>query len=141
MAEARCFRCYAKKYDVSEKEARRTLSKHTTAKDILRVTHYVGARKNAPKTWHMLEPNVEPYTHTVSYADGTTHTYTTLERPNFHFNAAGQMTHINLAADMTTQDAGCPDYDVCPAKTTHCACTNCKYADHAGTIIIELAWD
>jgi len=49
-------------------------------------------------TWHMLEPNVEPYHHTVSYADGTTHTYNTLERPNIHFNAAGIMTHINLAA-------------------------------------------
>merc|ERR1712194_338961 len=28
------------------------------------------------KTWHMLEPNVEPYTHTVQYEDGTAHTYT-----------------------------------------------------------------
>jgi hypothetical protein len=91
------------------------------------------------KDWHMLDPNVEPYTHTVSYADGTTHTYTTLERPNIHFNAQGQMTHINLAADLMTQDGGCPSYDTCPAKQGgHCACTNCKYADHAGTIIIAL---
>ena len=92
------------------------------------------------KTWHMLEPNVEPYTHTVSYADGTEHTYTTLERPNAHFNAQGQMTHLNLAADLQTQDGGCPAYDTCPAKRRggNCACTNCKYADHAGTIIIAL---
>eukprot|EP00928_Gymnodinium_smaydae_P079749 TRINITY_DN63602_c0_g1_i1.p1 TRINITY_DN63602_c0_g1~~TRINITY_DN63602_c0_g1_i1.p1 ORF type:complete len:399 (-),score=39.33 TRINITY_DN63602_c0_g1_i1:170-1324(-) len=91
------------------------------------------------KTWHMLEPNVEPYSHTVQYADGTSHTYTTLERPNCHFDASGKMTHINFAADLMTQGAGCPDYDVCPSKRGgKCACTNCKYADHAGTIIIEL---
>jgi len=40
--------------------------------------------------------------------------------------------------DLMTQDGGCPDYEVCPAKKAHCACTNCKYADHAGTIIIAL---
>ena len=108
-----------------------TLSAHVFSKD--------------GKTWHMLGygglgggANVEPYTHTVSYEDGTKHTYTTLERPNAHFNAEGQMTHINLAADLMSQDAGCPSYDVCPAKATYCACTNCKYADHAGTIIIAL---
>ena len=92
------------------------------------------------KTWSILQnPNVEPYSHTVSYEDGTTHTFTTLERPNCQFNGQGQMTHINLAADMVSQDAGCRDYAVCPAKHGgNCACTNCKYADHAGTIIIEL---
>jgi len=89
------------------------------------------------KTWKMLEPNVEPYTHTVQYADGTSHTYTTLERPNCHFNAHGTMTHINLAADMMTQDARCADYATCN-RGGQCACTNCKYADHAGTIIIAL---
>eukprot|EP00942_MAST-04A_sp_MAST-4A-sp1_P003473 g3473.t1 len=94
------------------------------------------------KTWFMLQnPNIEPYSHTVSYEDGTTHTYTTLERPNCHFNEKGEMTHINLAADLMTQDAGCKSYAICPAKTkigNYCACTNCKYADHAGTIIIAL---
>eukprot|EP00038_Savillea_parva_P004728 m.141435 g.141435 ORF g.141435 m.141435 type:complete len:94 (-) comp11559_c0_seq6:58-339(-) len=92
-------------------------------------------------TWHMLEPNVEPYTHTVHYEDGTSHTYTTMERPNAHFNAAGQMTHLNVAADLMTQDAGCATYDKCPAAHPRCACTNCKYADHAGTIIIALDLD
>ena len=93
------------------------------------------------KAWHILtEPQVEPYSHTVSYEDGTTHTYTTLERPNCQFNEKGEMTSINLAADLMTQDAGCKDYSVCPAKTKagNCACTNCKYADHAGSIIIAL---
>ena len=89
------------------------------------------------KAWHTL--NVEPYSHTVSYGDGSQHTYTTLERPNCHFDAAGRMTHINLAADMMTQDSGCANYATCPAKVGgQCACTNCKYADHAGTIIIAL---
>lgn len=90
------------------------------------------------KEWHMLKPDVEPYHHTVHYEDGSSHTYTTLERPNLHFDPSGQLTHINLAADMMTQDEGCPNYEVCPAKRQHCACTNCKYADHAGSIIIAL---
>ena len=97
------------------------------------------------KAWHMLEPNVEPYTHTVHWDDGTTHTYTTLERPNIHFNADGQMTHINLAADLITQDEGCAAYPKnapCPGwHSFGCACTNCKYADHAGTIIIALDYE
>ena len=90
--------------------------------------------------WNILKhPNVEPYGHTVSYEDGSTHTYTTLERPNLHFNTDGIMTHINLAADLMTQGEGCQSYQICPAKFNgKCACTNCKYADHAGTIIIEL---
>jgi hypothetical protein len=115
-------------YDTSEYEqcGNSTLSAHIFSVD--------------GKTWSMLTgPNVEPYTHTVHYEDGSTHTYNTLERPNCHFNAQGQMTHINLAADLMTQDAGCASYSVCPAKQGgQCACTNCKYADHAGTIIIAL---
>ena len=111
-------------YDTSEYEqcGNSTLSAHVFSED--------------GKTWSMLTgPNVEPYSHTVHYEDGSTHTYNTLERPNCHFNAQGQMTHINLAADLMTQDAGCASYSVCPAKQGgHCACTNCKYADHAGTM-------
>ena len=93
------------------------------------------------KGWHMLMyPQVEPYSHTVSYEDGSSHTYATLERPNLHFDADGQLTHINVAADLMTGDKGCEDYAVCPAKTKDgkCACVNCKYADHAGSIIIAL---
>ena len=75
----------------------------------------------------------------MHYEDGTSHTFNTLERPNIHFNSDGQMTHINLAADLVTQDAGCANYTQCPARSAHgCACTNCKYADHAGTIIVSL---
>jgi hypothetical protein len=56
------------------------------------------------KNWHWSD---QPYTHTVFYDDGSNHTYTTLERPNLHFNAAGVITHINLAADMIVGDEGC----------------------------------
>jgi len=80
------------------------------------------------KDWQMLPGNIEPYSHMVQYDDGTNHTYTTLERPNAVFNGAGQMEYLNLAADIVTGDEGC-------APT---ACTNCKYNDHAGTIIIAL---
>jgi hypothetical protein len=33
--------------------------------------------------------------------------YTTLERPNIHFDGAGRMTHLVLAADLVTGDEGC----------------------------------
>ena len=49
----------------------------------------------------------EPYGHTVQFDDGTNHTYTTLERPNLHFDKTGQMTHLVLAADLTTGNEGC----------------------------------
>jgi hypothetical protein len=87
--------------------------------------------------WKMISPNVEPYAHTIRYDDGTSHTYTTLERPNIHFDATGQMTHLNLAADLITGDEGCKD------RKDHnrgggCCCTNCKWTDHEGTIIVAL---
>merc|ERR1712110_396339 len=93
------------------------------AGDVTQITHCGSSIVSAHafsedgKSWHIIKPNVEPYSHTVHYADGTSHTYTTLERPNCHFNADGVMTHINLAADLITQDGGCADYAVCPAKT------------------------
>ena len=46
------------------------------------------------------------------------------------------MDYINLAADLVTQDAGCANDPRYGSET--CACTNCKYGDHAGTIIIGL---
>jgi hypothetical protein len=93
------------------------------------------------QTWHLFtDVAQQPYGHTVRYEDGTSHTYTTLERPNIHFDGTGQMTHINFAADMVTQDEGCASYTKpCPAPVQgNCACTNCKYADHAGTIVVSL---
>lgn len=80
------------------------------------------------KDWHILEPKVEPYGHTVHYEDGTSHTYTTLERPFLYFDDEGQLTHLSLSADLVTGDEGCSPL----------ACTNCKWHDHAGTILIQL---
>jgi hypothetical protein len=88
------------------------------------------------KKWTTL--GTRPYDHTVHYDDGTSHTYTTLERPNLHFDrVTGQLTHINLAADLVTGDEGCA------ARTKHAhfghtPCDNCKWDDHAGTTLIAL---
>jgi hypothetical protein len=73
----------------------------------------------------------------VHFDDGTSHTYTTLERPNIHFDAAGQMTHLGLAADLVTGDEGCANRTWRRGGKT--ACTNCKYTDHAGTLLVKLA--
>jgi hypothetical protein len=118
----------------------------------------------------------QPYTHTVQYDDGTTHSYCTLERPGLTFDSQGLLTHINLAADLVTQDEGCASrgkgcVDVswgrgCArvAKTRvttrvtlsqgtppffrvtrspfspplHPPSMQCKYNDHAGTVVIAL---
>lgn len=80
------------------------------------------------KTWHIIEPAVEPYSHTVQYDDGTSKTFVALERPNIHFDESGQMTHINFAADLTTTDAGCKEG----------GCDECKFYMHCGTVIVAL---
>eukprot|EP00038_Savillea_parva_P026288 m.52918 g.52918 ORF g.52918 m.52918 type:complete len:394 (+) comp7413_c0_seq1:3-1184(+) len=85
-------------------------------------------------TWQW---TTQPYGHTVQYDDGTSHTYTTLERPNLHFDATGQMTHLNVAADLVTGDEGCANRTA-HSHFGHCPCDNCKWTDHAGTIIIAL---
>ena len=85
----------------------------------------------------------EPYGHTVLFDDGSNHTYTTLERPYLHFDAAGKMTHLVLAADLTTGDEGCasrPWPRKGPPPYGPTACTNCKYEDHAGTIVVKLKY-
>jgi hypothetical protein len=77
-----------------------------------------------------------PVGHTVKFDDGTSHCYTTLERPNIHFDSTGQMTHLGLAADLITGDEGCSNSSWHGKGQT--ACTNCKYKDHAGTLLIKL---
>ena len=99
-------------------------------------THFFSADG---KTWRCSE--VQPYSHTVRYTDGSNHTYTTLERPNLHFNKNGTITHLVLAADLQTGDEGCaarPWPRKGPGPYGPTACTNCKYADHAGTIVLAL---
>ena len=94
--------------------------------------HVFSPASSNGKEWHVLSPSVEPYTHTVEYSDGSTFSFATLERPNIHFDSSGQMTHINLAADLTTTDAGCP------AGGRPRACAECKFYNHCGTTIIAL---
>lgn len=80
------------------------------------------------KTWGHTD---QPYGHTVRFDDGTTHSYCTLERPSLNFDAAsGLLTHIHFAADLVTEDGGC-------ASRGH-GCVDCKYADHAGTLLVRL---
>ena len=67
------------------------------------------------------------------------HSYVTLERPNIHFNSSGVMTHINLAADLVTQDEGCAKRSKKHSHGGGIPCDNCKWNDHAGTTIIALA--
>jgi hypothetical protein len=75
----------------------------------------------------------QPYGHTVHYDDGTSHTFVTLERPNLHFDAQGELTHINLAADLVTGNEGCgtrPDH----AHNGHCPCDNACTSTHLPTL-------
>ena len=51
----------------------------------------------------------QPYDHVVEFDDGTSHAYCTMERPSLVFNAAGVLTHLHVAADLVTEDAGCPN--------------------------------
>ena len=90
------------------------------------------------RTWHILDPPVELYGHTVHYDDGSEHTYTTLERPFVVFNEAGEATHLSLAADMDTGDEGCADNQT---DSPYRSCTNCKYRDRMSTIIVRLKMD
>jgi hypothetical protein len=86
------------------------------------------------KTWSYSR---QPWGHTVPYDDGTSHSYVTLERPNLHFNAAGMLTHVNLAADLVTGGEGCANRTD-HAHGGHCPCDNCKWDDHAGSVIVVL---
>jgi hypothetical protein len=72
----------------------------------------------------------QPYGHTVVFDDGTWHSYCTLERPNLVFSDAGLITHLNVAVDLVTGNEGC--------AARGKGCVDCKYDDHAGTLIIAL---
>jgi len=89
------------------------------------------------KDWHWA---AQPYGHTVHYNDGSSHTYTTLERPNLHFDTRGQLTHLNFAADLVTGAEGCGNRTR-HSHFGHTPCDNCKWDDHAGTIVVALDID
>ena len=76
----------------------------------------------------------------VHFDDGTSHLYSTLERPNLHFDATGQMTHLVLAADLDVGDEGCANRTKgwCEHRQG-CCCNCCKFDDHSGTIVVKLA--
>ena len=71
----------------------------------------------------------EPYSHTVSFDDGSMHTFATMERPNLHFDANGDPDYLVCAVDLEASQQ-------CN-KTACCDC--CKFGDHDGTIVIKLA--
>ena len=69
--------------------------------------------------------SAQPYNHTVVYDDGTEHVYTTLERPNIHFDETGQPRFLIAAADLITGDEGCGSRTA-HAHFGHTPCDNCK---------------
>ena len=77
------------------------------------------------KTWDFLPEAIEPYSHTVSYDDGSSHMFVTMERPNLFFDQHGVLTHIHLAADLVTGEEGCGNRTD-HAHFGHTPCDNCK---------------
>ena len=67
----------------------------------------------------------QPYPHEVQYDDGTSHIYTTLERPSLVLDASGVPTHITLAADLIIGDEGCGNR-TSHAHNGHTPCDNCE---------------
>jgi hypothetical protein len=108
---------------------------------IINHAYNTGQRTNCTSSWvssHFFSADGvtwghsdQPYGHTVAFDDGTSHSYCTLERPNLFFDAAGQPSAIHFAADLVTEDAGCPNRGK--------GCVDCKYADPAGTLLVLLA--
>jgi hypothetical protein len=103
-----------------------------------RVTAHIFS-PDAGKSWHTLVPEVQPYKPKVSWTDGE-QLYATMERPHIYTNAAGQFTHLGVAAPLNIGDGGCEKTPHCkPARQQgHCPCVNCKYVSHAGSLLIEL---
>ena len=71
---------------------------------------------DAGKTWH--ESSAQPYSHEVTFDDGTSHVFSTRERPKFLFDggkgSSGTPTHLlNGVNPMTT----CP-----PVNSVNCKC-------------------
>lgn len=99
--------------------------------------------------WQAMEPYVAPWGHVVKYEDGTSRMFTTLERPNIHFDQNGSMTHMTFAADSDTGITKCPERAFQPGtwcnayvgkmNVTYCPCNNCKWDDPADTIILRIA--
>ena len=76
--------------------------------------------------WHMSA--VPPYGTQVRLADGSAVTVATRERPKLFFDAAGKKTHL---INGVCSAPNCPN-----GPST--GCVDCKYADHAGTLLVKL---
>jgi hypothetical protein len=84
---------------------------------IINHCYNTGQRTNCTNSWvssHFFSTDGQvwghsdqPYSHTVQFDDGTEHSFCTLERPGLTFDASGLITHLNVAADLITQDEGC----------------------------------
>lgn len=84
------------------------------------------------RDWHW-SPQ-EPYGHTVTYQDGSMHTFATMERPYLHFDAStGSPDYLVLAVDLDASGS-CP---LDERNRTQC-CDCCKFSDHDGTTVIKL---
>ena len=94
---------------------------------------------DAGRSWHALVPEVQPYKPKVQWTDGE-QLFATMERPHLYADAAGQFTHLGVAAPLNIGDEGCEKTPACkPARQQgHCPCVNCKYGSHAGSLLIEL---
>jgi hypothetical protein len=77
----------------------------------------------------------EPYSHTVTYDDGSSHTFATLERPYLHFNSQGYPDYLICAVDLDASQQ-CANHN---SVDTIACCDCCKFWDHAGTTVILLA--
>lgn len=117
-------------YNFSEVDhcASSTVSAHTFSRD--------------GKVWQTL--GLEPYGHTIAHDDGTSTTYSTLERPYLVSSAVtGELTHIVFAADSQTGDDGCGSHPKaasgpCSMPTKPCSCVLCKFFDASETIVVPL---
>ena len=73
------------------------------------------------KNWTTLSEYVQPYTSKVVYEGGSSHVFSTLERPKMFFDSTGRMTHLfNSAFD--------------PSECAPTACVSCKWNGTLGPL-------
>ena len=92
------------------------------------------------KTW-TTQPDIHPYAPIIQWADGE-QAYNTLERPHVYFDENGVMIYLTVAADLGRGGEGCAEKpNPCDPRgelRNNCPCSECKYMDHAGTVLIAL---
>eukprot|EP01043_Picozoa_sp_COSAG02_P017945 COSAG02_NODE_825_length_16730_cov_58.738260_9_plen_488_part_00 len=73
------------------------------------------------KNWTTLSEYVQPYSSKIMYEDGSSHVFSTVERPKMFFDSAGHMTHLFNAA-----------FD--PSECHPTACVSCKWNGTLGPL-------